>query len=305
MKSNLAQWRALQAVVDEGGFARAAEKLNRSQSSVSHAVARLEESLGVQLLRQAGRRAILTEAGTMLLRSARKLLADAGELESLAEILAEGQEAELHLAVDGIFPSPLLYRALGRFSREAPGTRVEVFEEVLGGATEAVEAGQVDLAIAPSTPAGYLGEPIMDVAFVPVAHPDHALHRLKRSLTGDDLRRDIQVVIRDSARRSRQDSGWLGAPRRWTVTSLRAAAELVAAGIGFSWLPEHLAAEGMEKGELAPLHLQDGGGKRSHLYLIQARSTGPGPAARLLADCLRQAAAGSRSQIRRPDPDAS
>jgi len=46
MKTTLAQWRALQAVVDEGSFARASLALNRSQSSVSYAVSRLEESLG-------------------------------------------------------------------------------------------------------------------------------------------------------------------------------------------------------------------------------------------------------------------
>lgn len=45
-KVTLDQWRALQAVIDHGGFAQAAEKLHRSQSSVSYAVNRLQELLG-------------------------------------------------------------------------------------------------------------------------------------------------------------------------------------------------------------------------------------------------------------------
>ena len=57
------QWRALQAVVDQGGFAQAAGFLNRSQSSVSYAVGKLQGQLGVPLLRIKGRKAELTEHG--------------------------------------------------------------------------------------------------------------------------------------------------------------------------------------------------------------------------------------------------
>ena len=41
----LEQWRTLQAVIDSGGFAQAAEVLHRSQSSVSYTVARMQEQL--------------------------------------------------------------------------------------------------------------------------------------------------------------------------------------------------------------------------------------------------------------------
>lgn len=40
---SLEQWRTLQAVVDNGGFAQAAEVLHRSQSSISYTVARMQE----------------------------------------------------------------------------------------------------------------------------------------------------------------------------------------------------------------------------------------------------------------------
>ncbi|WP_144968318.1 LysR family transcriptional regulator, partial [Pseudomonas sp. DE0010] len=48
---SLDQWRTLQAVVGHGGYAQAAEVLHRSQSSVSYTVARMQEQLGVPLLR--------------------------------------------------------------------------------------------------------------------------------------------------------------------------------------------------------------------------------------------------------------
>src|SRR3546814_10666270 len=80
----LDQWRTLQAVVDHGGFAQAAEVLHRSQSSVSYTVARMQDQLGVPLLRIDGRKAVLTEAGGVLLRRSRQLVKTASTLEELA-----------------------------------------------------------------------------------------------------------------------------------------------------------------------------------------------------------------------------
>ena len=56
-KISLEQWAAFKAVVDEGSFAKAAEALNKSQSAVSYAIAKLEEQLPTPVLTQQGRRA--------------------------------------------------------------------------------------------------------------------------------------------------------------------------------------------------------------------------------------------------------
>ena len=52
-----------QAVALAGGFNQAAEHVHKSQSSIHHAVQKLEESLGVALIEIRGRRAHLTPAG--------------------------------------------------------------------------------------------------------------------------------------------------------------------------------------------------------------------------------------------------
>ena len=65
---SLEHWRALVAVVDAGGYARAAEALGKSQSTVSHGIQHLEELLGTRVLRIEGRRAVLTEVGEVVLR---------------------------------------------------------------------------------------------------------------------------------------------------------------------------------------------------------------------------------------------
>ena len=50
----LAQWQMLAAVVDHGGFARAAEAIHKSPSTLNHAVHKLEEQLGIQVLEPVG-----------------------------------------------------------------------------------------------------------------------------------------------------------------------------------------------------------------------------------------------------------
>ena len=81
-KVTLDQWRALHSVIDYGGFAQAAAQLHRSQSSVSYAVNRLQEQLGIKLLHIEGRKAVLSEAGKVLLQRSRQLLSDASAIES-------------------------------------------------------------------------------------------------------------------------------------------------------------------------------------------------------------------------------
>src|SRR5256885_10021822 len=70
----LDQWRALVAVVEKGGYAKAAAALHKSQSSVTYGVQQLESQLGVKAFKIAGRRAELTPTGELLYRRARYLL---------------------------------------------------------------------------------------------------------------------------------------------------------------------------------------------------------------------------------------
>jgi DNA-binding transcriptional LysR family regulator len=74
LKATLEQWRMFKAVVDAGGFNQAADVVHKSQSSIHHAVNKLEDSLGVSLLTIDGRRMKLTDAGELMLRRANYLL---------------------------------------------------------------------------------------------------------------------------------------------------------------------------------------------------------------------------------------
>src|SRR5204862_6057124 len=148
----LDQWRALVAVVEKGGYARAAAALHKSQSSVTYGVQQLESQLGVKAFKIAGRRAELTPTGELLYRRARYLLDEAAALERSSQRLSAGWEAEIRVAIEMIFPSWLFLQCLDRFGTDSPHTRIELIESVLGHRTDALSSGQADLAIYPVVP---------------------------------------------------------------------------------------------------------------------------------------------------------
>ena len=288
LKTTLEQWRALQAVVDYGGYAQAAEHLFRSQSTISYSISKLQELLGVQLLVVQGRKAQLTDMGEVLVRRSHQLLKDVAELEQLAESLRQGREAEIRFVVDAAFPNAILMEALKKFAPQSGGTRVQLKEVVLSGADEALEAGEADLIISASNPSEYLGDIIYQVEFVAVAHPEHHLHQLGRKLTMKDLEREMQVVIRDSGSKHNVDMGWLGAEHRWTVTSMETASAAVASGLGFAWLPRHHIQDKLEQGLLRILPLKEGQVYKGNLHLFYGKPNNVGPATRELATVIRQ-----------------
>lgn len=285
-RSTLEQWRMFRAVVEHGGFAQAAEAIHKSQSSINHAVHKLQDQLDLQLLEVVGRKAQLTAAGELMLRRAGQLIDQAEQLETIAESLAQGEEAQLRVAIDEVYPQHCLAEALEQLSTEFPYTRVELVETVLSGGAERLFKGDVDLLVAGDVPQGFLGEALMDVEFIAVAHPAHALHSLGRTLNLQDLAAERQIVVRDSATGRRIDSGWLGAEQRWTVSHVATSITMISRGMGFAWLPITRIRDELTEGRLRELALERGSRRQVSLFLTYADSDKAGPATCRLGELL-------------------
>jgi DNA-binding transcriptional LysR family regulator len=290
---SLDQWRALVAVIDAGGYAQAAEALHKSQSAVSYAVQKIESQLGVKAFELQGRKAMPTPTGHMLYRRAMALVGDAGDLERAARTLSAGWEAEIGLAVEILFPSSLLLECLAALGRENPRTRIEVIESVLGGTAEALLGGQADLAISPQIPPGFLGDTLLRLRIVAVAHPNHPLHRLGRPLTYRDLHAHRHLVVRDTGSRRDRRAVSVEVEQRWTLGQIATSIEAACAGHGFAWFPEERIRAELDAGQLKPLPLREGGERWVELYLIVADPDFAGPGVRRLAEIIRELSARS------------
>jgi DNA-binding transcriptional LysR family regulator len=285
---SLEQWRALVAVVDAGGYAQAGALLHKSQSSVTYAVQKLQSLLGVKAFEVKGRKAVLTTTGQLLYRRGRALVGEAVELERAARKLSAGWEAEIGLAVEVLFPSWMLFRMLDRFGRESPHTRIEVYETVVGGSAEALQKGQVELAIGPNPPPGYLGDSLLRMRFVPAAHPEHPLHRLGRPLTARDLRKHRHLVVRDSASTRTRAIFTVDVDQRWTVSNMTSSILAARLGYGFAYYPEEKIREELATGLLKVLPMREGGERWVEIYLTFADRDAAGPGTRRLAEIIRE-----------------
>jgi DNA-binding transcriptional LysR family regulator len=117
--------RCFHAVIEAGGFSRAAERLDLSQSAVSQTIANLEHRLGTKLLRR-GNPPQPTEAGIRLLRFAETTLNE--EREALADIgqIKSGALSTLSLALSPSANSRMGVALLKEFCERNPLTRLKI-----------------------------------------------------------------------------------------------------------------------------------------------------------------------------------
>jgi DNA-binding transcriptional LysR family regulator len=180
-----------------------------------------------------------------------------------------------------------LLLSLERFAQDSAHTRVEIFETVLGGTSEAIEHRKVDLAIKPVIPAGFAGEPLLHLRFIRVAHPDHPLHKLGRKLSVKDLRKRRNLVVRDYAARRSAKSPTVDVAQRWTFSNMSTAIYAASLGHGFAWYPEERIRAELARGLLKPLPLRDGGERWADTYLVFVERDAAGPRAMRLAKIIR------------------
>ncbi len=287
----LEQWRTLISIVDAGGYAQAAETMYKSQSAITYAVQKIESMLGVKVFEIQGRKAILTPTGQMLYRRALALVNEASELEQAAHALSAGWEANINLAAEILLPPQLLLSCMQKFGLESPHTRVELIESVIGGTSEALLKDEADIAISPQLPPGFLGNLLIRIKIIAVAHADHPLHHLGHALTYKDLRAYRHLVVRDSGKNRGQRPAIVDVDQRWTVSQIATSIQAVSMGYGFAWLPEEHIKHELETGLLKPLSLFEGGTREVPLYLVIANPDFAGPGIRRLAEIIKNSVA--------------
>lgn len=287
-KVTLEQWRALLAVIDAGGYARAAELLNKSQSAVSYSIAQLESALGVKVFQLQGRKAVPSPAGELLYRRARQLLEQAERLEKSAGCLSIKVEPLVKIAADLIIPPIRVLQCLEIFAKDFPDTRVEIFESVLSGTEDALLQRHVDLAIGGRVPTGFMGEKLVTVTMHGVSSPDHPLQQLGRTINYEDMRQHRQIIVRDSGQYRRRTEGWQEADQRWTVSHIKTSLDAIRMGLGYAWLPDAYTHEDVLAGRLKYLPVEVGAVREVPTYLTFADNEFAGPATRKLAEVLKE-----------------
>ena len=268
-KTTLEQWSLLERVVELGSFARAAEETHRSQSSVSYNLALLQERLGVALLVQAGRKAVLTPEGELLLNQVKPLLNAFTLLETRATTLRNGMRTRLDVVVDSIFPRRHLFAILRQFQQRYPQTEVHL-TEILENAGEALTQSEADvMVLTRRQDVTGRGEWLMNIDFVAVAHREHPLFERDTPLTDEMLRPWPLIQI------AGQNYAAPPGGEAWTFSTIDAAIDAVMYQVGYGWLPEERIQQQLESGVLKTLLLNHGTRRATPLHLIVKRTLAP------------------------------
>lgn len=280
-RTSIEQWAVLKAVVEEGGFAQAAAALNRSQSSVSYAIAQLQRTLGVALLEPSGRRAVLTELGRALLADAKPLIEDLSLLERRAKVLS-GKKVRVRLLVDSAFPKPRLFQALQALAQQQPHVEVSLRETVRQSVTDLGD--DFDVAVLVANFAGSQGVPIIVVELIAVAAAGHPLAQADAVLHRTTLARYPRAEIRSVGAGESDETEAPG--KIWRMSTVEAGIGAVRQGLCYGWLPKSLIADDIARGTLIALPLEVGRSRHIPLGLYYSASGRSDPAARLLGELL-------------------
>ncbi|GAA3236680.1 LysR family transcriptional regulator [Actinocorallia longicatena] len=140
--------RYLVAVVDEGGFTRAAEALHVAQPGISSQLRQLERELGQPLLDRSGGSVTLTAAGEAVLPYARAALAAAAGVREAIDELTGLMTGQLAIGTVASFSSPAfgLPRLIADFHLDHPGIDLTLTESPTDPLLDALRSGRVDVA---------------------------------------------------------------------------------------------------------------------------------------------------------------
>jgi len=282
--------RTFATIADAGNFTRAAERLGRTQSTISLQMKRLEEALGTKILDRNAHRVRVTAEGETLLAYCRQLLRLNDEI--VARVLEPELEGTVRLGTPEDFATVHLPDVLAAFASAYPRVALEVTTDLTLNLLERFHGGEFELVLVKRERLGPLAgtrvwrEPLVWAAI------DHFMAER------DPL--PLVVSPHPCVYRKRALSALDQAGRRWriayTSTSLAGAQAAVRAGLGLTVLPREMIPPDivtMESGAELP-DLAD-----TEIALIRAPGTLSPPALRLgehIISALEHGAATSRPQ---------
>ncbi len=177
MDLNLHQLKIFNTVANHLSYTRAAEEMHLSQSSVSLQVKQLEQSIGIDLFEQLGKKIYLTDAGHALEEYSRKIFALMDETMLVMDEMKGIMRGRIHVVADttaGIYVVP---QAIGAFHRLHPTIQLSLEVQSRTGAQDALIANRADMAIIGRVPDSQVFDiqEFLPNELVMIAPPGHRL----------------------------------------------------------------------------------------------------------------------------------
>jgi DNA-binding transcriptional LysR family regulator len=252
----------LSAIREAGSLSRAAARLDKAPSTVSHAARQLEARFDALLFDRRRYRLQLTPAGELLAREAARLALDSSRLARRVKQVAGGWEDRLWIVTDELLEFETLLPAIRSFDALKSGVNLRITHEVLGGTWDALADGRADVIVGatnepPSIPKLRWFE-LGVLEWVFAVSPRHALATAGEPLEREAVVGHRAVVVADSSRRlDVRGYGTVGGQATLAVPSMRAKIQAQRDGLGVGWLPKVRVASLLARGELVGKRMAD------------------------------------------------
>ena len=244
MRLENSELRAFHAVIEEGGFKRAAESLHISQSAVSQAVAGLEDKLGTVLI-QRGKELRLTDAGRRLFDHAFEVLT--GEQQTIEDIAQLRQAETLNLALSASINRFYAPELISTYYQQNPQVRMKIAEMPARNIIYTVLAGSMELGLGPfqKDMQAFATVPLYTDSRHLVVSPRHPNFQAMAQGDPAALKRTPLIAsaldspdMRPSIQRIRDQFSTV-----WEVSSLSLRIYMVAQGMGVTFIDRRLLTE--------------------------------------------------------------
>ena len=263
---DLTRIRAFIIAAETLSFSEASKQLHLTQPTISHHIKTLEKNLGVALFERRGNQLLLTEAGTMLVPWARKLILQSNEIQELMGALQDKAVGHLRIACSAASGKYVLPHIAARFRKRFPDVHVSILpcssEEIVPRLLEdeanlAVVTHELD---SHSIQAQTLYVDTIQM-IVPADHPWAG----RDDLSPSDLL-DEKIIMREASSGSRRvvlselskhDIQYEDLDVFLEIGNAEGIVQAVGAGYGVSFVTENLAQEGKDLGKVDIVKMAD------------------------------------------------
>lgn len=287
---SLRQLKVFEAVARNLSYSKAARELHLTQPAVSMQVRGMEESIGLPLTEQLGKKIFLTEAGREVFYYSQSIAAQLADLEMALNQMKGLEQGQLNLAVVST-ANAVATDLLAGFRSHHPGVAIQLGVTNRQEVLSQLAANDIDLAIMGQPPEGHDLDAVsfMENPLVVIAPPGHPLTRKKR-IPARELANE-PFLVREAG------SGTRGAMERFfaarglnihtsmEMSSNEAIKHAVQAGLGLGILSLHTLEQELTLRRLAVLEVE-GFPIMRHWYIVHRADKRLSPVAQAFKEFL-------------------
>jgi DNA-binding transcriptional LysR family regulator len=300
MHVTLRQLKVFKTVAEHLNYTQAARVLHLSQPAVSMQVKQLEESVGLPLFEQTGKRIQLTEAGREVYDYGRIIFKTFEEMEEVLGALKGLDTGHLDISV----ASTVNYfapRLLAAFSRKFPGIDLRLDVTNRERLMSLLQNNETDIVLMgrPPEDIDLEYEPFMDNPLVVIAPPGHPLQN-KRQIPAKRLEQEV-FIMREAGSGTRLAMERYFAEHGISIhtgmqmTRNEAIKQAVRAGMGLGVVSTHTIELEVETGRLIILDIK-GFPIERHWYMVYRKTKRLSPAAKAFHDFVMSEAQGIKRE---------